>query len=228
MAYNPPAPTIAGGATKQDRNPDRERVLDGLIRSGADMATINAKSREMGGMDLDPAKVSEWRSFYAKHPDYRGSSVDTSVAVPTTAWNRLTASPIGTGIYAAVDAGMGGLSDEASSLLGGGDLADLNTRKQATFAANPKSAFVGQVAGTIGSIAGLGALGRSAGLGTRFTNPQLAGDIAFSGLSGVGQPTITVCSVARLARPVVQPETCLAMLRRQGLVHLHAPAQALL
>ena len=187
MAYNPPSPTIAGGATKQDRDPDRERALDGLIRSGADMATINARSRAMGGMDIDPAKVREWQSFYSKHPDYRGSSVDTSVAVPTTAWNQFTASPIGTGIYAAVDTGLAGLSDEFASLAGGGDLADLNARKQAAFAANPKLALTGQVVGGLAAMTGLGALGRSTGVASRFANPALVGDIAFGAASGAGQ-----------------------------------------
>ncbi|MFV3424440.1 hypothetical protein ACNJGC_21385, partial [Mycobacterium tuberculosis] len=100
-----------------------------------------------------------------RNPGYKGGyTVDLeSREVPTTAWNKFAASPVGTGIYAAVDAGIGGLTDEVATIAGGGDLADLNARKQAAFAANPKAAFTGQAIGTVGSMSGIGALGRTTG-----------------------------------------------------------------
>jgi hypothetical protein len=181
----PPAGPLATGGTKMERNPEREKALDALLRSGASNETINATSRAMGGMDFDDARLNQMRDAVGK--GYRGPTFDTAVAAPTTAWNRFAASPLGTSIFGAVDAGMGGLSDELAAVAGGGNLADLNARKQAVFAANPKSALLGQTLGTIGAMTGLGAVSRSAGLGARFANPQLIGDIAFGGVSGAGQ-----------------------------------------
>jgi len=184
-------PTLATGAYKTERDPARAGVnarVAGMLRSGAPDQAIRdylAKS----GANADPASVDAVLEFRRRNPTYRGGySVDLeSRQVPTTAWNRFAASPTGTGIYAAVDAGLGGLSDEIASGLGGGDLADLNARKQAAFATNPNAAFTGQVLGTIGSMAGLGALSRTTGLASRFTNPQLWSDVGFGAVSGAGQ-----------------------------------------
>lgn len=181
----PPVGPIATGSTKADRNPEREKALDALLRSGASNDTINATSKAMGGMDIDGSKLDLMRD--AVRRGYKGPTFDTAVAAPTTAWNRFAASPLGTGIYAAVDSGLGGFSDELASLAGGGDLADLNARKEAAFAANPTAAIVGQTAGTIGSLYGLGKLGQATGIASRIANPALIGDVAFGTMSGVGQ-----------------------------------------
>ncbi|MEH3099818.1 hypothetical protein [Sphingomonas adhaesiva] len=159
-----------------------------MLRAGASDAAIRdylAKS----GASASPASVNAVLEFRRRHPNYKGGyPVDLeNREVATTAWNRFAASPLGTGIYAGVDAGLGGLTDEIASVAGGGNLADLNARKQAAFATNPASAFTGQAVGTIGSMTGIGALGRTTRLASRFSNPALIGDIAFGTASGAGQ-----------------------------------------
>jgi hypothetical protein len=187
-AASPPPSPLATGSTKAERNRERERALDALIRDpDVDLGVINATSRAMGGMDLDPAGVAKWRDFLKRNPNYGKGTVDTSVEAPTSGWERFSVSPTGTGMFAALDAGMAGLTDEFASIAGGGDLGELNARKQAAFAANPKAAFTGQVMGTIGTMTGLGALSRTTGIGSRLANPQMVGDIAFGTASGAGQ-----------------------------------------
>lgn len=185
------AAALATGSTKTERNPALAGVnakVAGMLRAGASDAAIRdylAKS----GASASPASVNAVLEFRRRNPGYKGGyTVDLeSREVPTTAWNKFAASPVGTGIYAAVDAGIGGLTDEVATIAGGGDLADLNARKQAAFAANPKAAFTGQAIGTVGSMSGIGALGRTTGLASRFSNPALVGDIAFGTASGAGQ-----------------------------------------
>ncbi|WP_380790545.1 hypothetical protein [Sphingobium xenophagum] len=136
-------------------------------------------------LSITPENAKEIYAYYQK-----GGQQDAAVNVPQgegSAWGKFAASPVGTGMYAAVDAGMGGMTDEFASMAGGGDLADLNARKQAAFAANPASSFAGQTIGTIGSMAALGGLSRGAGVASRFSNPQLFGDMAFGAASGAGQ-----------------------------------------
>lgn len=181
----------ATGATKTERDP----ALAGLNQRVASMLSGGASDDEVrqfvaqSGGRADMQSVDSVLAFRRSHPNYRGGySVSLeNREVPTTAWNRFAASPVGTGIYAAIDAGMGGMTDEFASAVGGGDLADLNARKQAAFAANPGSSFTGQAIGTIGSMAALGGLSRGAGSAGRFSNPQLTGDIAFGAASGAGQ-----------------------------------------
>lgn len=185
------AATLATGSTKTEKNPALAGVnakVAGMLRDGASDTAIRdylAKS----GASANPASVNAALEFRRRNPGYKGGySVDLeNRQVATTGWNKFASSPVGTGIYAAVDAGMAGLTDEFASIAGGGDFADLNARKQAAFATNPVSAFTGQAIGTIGSMTGIGALGRSTGLASRFSNPALVGDIAFGTASGAGQ-----------------------------------------
>jgi len=183
--------TLATGGAKTERDPALAGVngrIAGMLKRGVPDAEIQ-KYIEDSGASPDPRSVRAVLDFRRKNPKYQGDySVDIeSRDVPTTGWNRFAASPTGTGIYAAIDAGLGGMTDEIAAAAGGGDLADLNARKQAAFATNPKAAFTGQVAGTVGAMTGFGALGRSTGVASRIANPQLAGDIAFGTISGAGQ-----------------------------------------
>lgn len=182
---------LATGAYKTEADPALAGVnarVASMLRSGASDQAIRDFIAKAGAR-ADMRSVDDVLAFRRKNPGYTGNySVSLeNRQVPTSAWERFSASPTGTGIYSAVDAGMAGLTDEFASLAGGGDLADLNARKQAAFATNPKAAFAGQVAGTIGSMTGLGAVGRGTGLASRFSNPQLIGDVAFSAASGAGQ-----------------------------------------
>jgi hypothetical protein len=180
---NTPGGPLATGGTKVERNPKREQALDALLRAGADDATINSTSQALGGMGFDPKELARMRDAVGK--GYKGGTFDTSVSAPTTLLNRMAASPVGTALGATADAALGGTSDEIASALGGGDMADLNARKQAAFSQNPKSAFAGQAVGTIGAMSALGGLGKLAGV-SRFI-PQVAGDIGFGIASGAGQ-----------------------------------------
>lgn len=185
------AATLATGGTKTEADPSRLGLnarVSRMLSSGVYDSTIRSFLSQSGA-DVSAASVDAALDFRRRNPGYKGGyAVDLeSRQVPTTAWNRFAASPLGTGIYAAVDGGMAGLTDEMASMVGGGDLAELNARKQGAFAANPLSALAGQTAGTIGSMAGAGALSRTAGLAARLANPALAGDIAFGTASGMGQ-----------------------------------------
>ena len=135
----------------------------------------------MGGMPISPDDVTKMIAMVKG--GFNGNLIDTSVSTPTNLLNQFAASPTGTAIGGAIDAGMGGMSDEFASLMGGGDLADLNARKQAAFAANPKSAAAGQMAGSLLAMAGIGKLGAAAGL----AEPALAADLGYGAASGAGQ-----------------------------------------
>lgn len=179
--------TIAMGVTRTERDDKASALIDTLVRRGAGLDEINAAIAPMGMKPIASEQFEAVQKYLKANPGYIGGFGEATRELPTTRWGRFAASPVGTGMYAAVDAGMGGLSDEVASLAGGGDLADLNARKQAAFAANPMSAFTGQAVGTIGAMTGLGTLGRSAGFASRFGLPGLAGDIAFGAASGAGQ-----------------------------------------
>ncbi|MAM37244.1 MAG: hypothetical protein CL949_01770 [Erythrobacter sp.] len=161
---------------------DRDFLSKNARNLGADGIRQYLAAR---GLQVPENEISAAVDYYTK-----GGQQNAGVNVPQgegSAWGQFAASPVGTSIYAAVDAGMGGMTDEFASMAGGGSLADLNARKQAAFAANPTASFTGQTIGTIGSMAALGGLSRSAGIASRFSNPQLVGDVAFGAVSGAGQ-----------------------------------------
>ncbi|MBB3880335.1 hypothetical protein [Sphingomonas pseudosanguinis] len=180
-------PQLASGGQKTERNPALEQSLTELLRKGADIETLNTLSRAAGYGELDPARVAQAGQWLRAHPQYKGSLFDSARDVPTSGWEDIATSPVGIGAMAAIDGVLGGTSDEITSLLGGGDMADLNARKQGAFAAHPYAALAGQGLGTFGAMYGLGMASRATGLASRFASPGLAGDIAFGTLSGAGQ-----------------------------------------
>ncbi|WP_203309759.1 hypothetical protein [Sphingomonas beigongshangi] len=167
-----PAPIgpLATGGTKLDRNPEREKALDALLRSGASNDTINATSKAMGGMDIDGAKLDAMRDAVKK--GYKGPTFDSSVAAPTTLWNRLSASPVASAVIGAGNGLTGGAADEVlggiDSLVTGRPLSQsipaMDDRKQALANENWKSSLVGNAAGSLAGFMGLGAGARAAGL----------------------------------------------------------------
>lgn len=179
---------IATGSTRSEPDPKASALIDAMIRNGSTDAQINDALAATGfGAQIDPRQAAAARAYLAKNPKYRGSFGDATRQVEQSGWNQFAASPTGTAIYSALDAAMGGLTDEMASLAGSGNLSDLNAKKQALFEQNPNAAFAGQTVGTIGAMAGIGAIGRGAGLASRFANPQLLGDLAFGAASGAGQ-----------------------------------------
>jgi len=178
---------LATGATKDRYDAGASAVIDHGIRNGWSDAQINQALKPYDFGPIDPRQAASARAYFKAHPRYQGSFGNAVHTAPTTAWNRFAASPTGTGIYAATDAALGGTTDEIASAFGGGDLADLNARKQMAFVTNPKAAFVGQALGTAGSMAGLGAASRSLGIASRIPKAQLIGDALFGAASGAGQ-----------------------------------------
>ena len=188
-ASDPNRPSgLATGKTRSELLPEANAIIDQGVRAGRPLREVNAALVAKGfNPQQDAKKYNEAVQWFRKHPGYQGGFGNATRVVPTTAWNRFAASPVGTGIYAGVDAAAAGMTDEFASLVGGGDLADLNARKQAAFAANPKAAFTGQVAGAIGAMSGLGVLGRTTGLASRVANPALVADVGYGTVYGAGQ-----------------------------------------
>ncbi len=182
---------IATGASRTVNDPRGNKIIDNMLRTGASDDQINAALSAIGVPNVDPGDSAKARAYLKANPGFKGSFGAATREVPTTRWNQFTASPAGTAAFATVDGLTGGYSDEMTSLLGGGDLADLNARKQALFATNPKSALLGQTAGAIGAMAGIGAAGRATGLAARLgefvPKINLLGDVGFGALSGAGQ-----------------------------------------
>lgn len=190
---NGPTPIgpLATGSTKLDRNPERERALDALLRSGASNDTINATSKAMGGMDIEGAKLDAMREAVRK--GYKGPTFDSSVAAPTTLWNRLSASPIASAVIGAGNGLTGGAADEVlggiDSLVTGRPLSEsiaaIDDRKQALANENWKSSLAGNAAGSLVGLMGLGAGARAAGMTAALGKyTPYAGAAAYGGLTG--------------------------------------------
>jgi hypothetical protein len=180
---------IATGATKavDAGNGPQVEALRALLAGGASDDQVRAAATSLGA---DAGSIDKVLAFRAANPgkggDFGAGNLQFKEA-PTTAVNRFFGSPGGTAVGAFVDASMGGTSDELGALFGGGDLADLNARKQATFAANPKAALAGQVGGSIAAMIGAGKLAGAAPYVSSLSNPALVADLAFGGFSGAGQ-----------------------------------------
>jgi hypothetical protein len=119
------AAALATGATKTERDPALAGVnarVASMLASGASDQAIQDYLQK-SGTSANAASVAGALRFRKQNPGYKGGyKVDLETRdVPTTGWNRFSASPTGTGILAAVDGASGGLTDEFASLVGGGD-----------------------------------------------------------------------------------------------------------
>ena len=186
-----PIAPLATGETKAKRNPERERALDALLRSGASNDTINSTSKAMGGMDIDGSKLDAMRDAVRK--GYKGPTFDSSVAAPTTFWNRLSASPVASAVVGASNGLTGGAGDEVlggiDSLITGRPLSEsiaaMDDRKQALANENWKSSLAGNAVGSIAGFMGLGAGARAAGITAALGKyTPYAGAAAYGGLTG--------------------------------------------
>lgn len=170
------AGTIATGATKEQRNPQLEELAAGLIRGGLPYEQVNTILRQNGASgDIDRGQFDTMRSALAK--GYRGPVADTAKQVPTTLFNRLSASPAATFAASAGNAATAGLLGAAT-----GTTDDFRRLSKE----NPTAGLLGEITG-----AGLGAAGLELGLGAAaartginaLARPVLA-DAAFGGVSG--------------------------------------------
>jgi hypothetical protein len=178
--------TIATGATKAQNNPELEHTIDALLRSGTDYATINSVARRMGAnADLDPQQVANAVALYKQHPNAQ-VRIDTQREVPTTAFNRLASSPLGS---AAIDTGA--FAGSALNGASGGIINRLTDGAVDTLGnAAPTSSVLGGIAGMAGGAMGgealLGNLGGrlGTGLAARAISSPITADSLFGAVSG--------------------------------------------
>lgn len=185
-----PAPTIATGATRLEDLPNVNAVIDAGLRSGASDEQINASVAALGGNPADPKQLAAAREYLRKNPGYKGGFGAAQRAVPTTTFNRIAASPLGSFAMGAGDAATAGNLDSIAGLLGG-DANAVRAGLSASAAANPLWNIAGSVLGGGASAAalggGLGGLaGRTTGVASRILANPLTADTAFGAAYGAG------------------------------------------
>jgi hypothetical protein len=185
------------GPTKTVRDPKVEALIDGMVRHGMTADQINSVIVPAGmSGPVDEKQVGQVQDFLKLHPDYKGGFTIANREDPTSLLNRAAGSPLGTGIGAAVDAGLGGMSDEIAAApyawatgKGYSDaLNQLNAAKQSAFAANPKSAFAGATIGAIGPAVGATTLLRGTAMARLLGKAApYVGGIAQGAITGAGE-----------------------------------------
>jgi hypothetical protein len=191
-----PQVALATGKTREVPDPQANALLDAMLRSGANDDQINAALGAVGHKPIDPQQTAAARTYMAKHPDYKGGFAAATKTEDQGLLNRFAASPVGTGIGAAVDGGLGGFTDEATGLINkavqGGSISDLiaeaNAKKNAAYATNPKSSIAGNIVGTGATALTGGMLLKGAPLVAGMGKlAPFAGGAAYGGISGAGQ-----------------------------------------
>ena len=188
---------LATGPARLVDDPKAGALVDALVRRGAGANEINAALAPLGYPAVDPVRVAQWQAFLKKNPGFRGQAGGgVQQAVPTTAFQRLAASPTATGVASAFDSTLGGTTDEIGGAISGlvtgtpisQAIAEANAKKQLAFATNPKAAMAGNFAGgALGYFGGARLLGGTAlatGLGRA---APYVGSAAYGALSGAGQ-----------------------------------------
>jgi len=172
--------TVATGATKTEQDPKRTAVLDALIRSGADIATINTTMESLGGTPVNPTDIAAARAYLKKNPGFKGSLASAENTIPTSFREQVSGSAPGAFIGSAINNGLAGIP---SAVVGNNDVLD------AQRAANPNATFygglVGSVAGMTATEGGLGVVGRKLGgmFGNTLGRARVA-DAAFGSVAG--------------------------------------------
>jgi hypothetical protein len=197
-----PGATTATGATKATQmDPKTAALMNTLIGQGYTAEQIN-KIMVPAGM-IGPAGLKQQDVDKAFKYLKAGGKISPQYEEPTTQWNRVVDSPVGTGIGAAADAGAFGLSDEIAGMAdwakGKGSLSDMiameNARKTGAFDAHPRASTIGSIAGGLTDLAGGGALtdlARVPGMTRMFAGRgaqkalPLMGDAAYGAAYGAG------------------------------------------
>jgi hypothetical protein len=194
-----PGSTPSTGDTHSEQmDPKNAALITGLIRSGMPDDKINGVLKDAGIGSIAPEALATARKTITA-----GGQLTAQYEKPNTLWNKVASSPVGVGIGAAADAGVAGLSDEATAAgqwaAGKGSFGDLlkaaDAKKQAAFAADPKASLIGNVAGGAGAMLTGGALADAArvpGLTRMFAGRAaqralpLIGDMAYGAAYGAG------------------------------------------
>ncbi len=180
--------SLATGSTRREVDPQASSLIDALVRHGATADQINAELKRQG---LDQGigavtqdQVSASQAYLKQHPNYNGSFGRVEREVPTTAFQRAAAGPIGA---AAVGAGQAVTGNRLASVAGalGGDEEKARALLQLSEQSNPKAALAGNIAGSLPlAIGGELALGR-AGLGPGVARSALS-NAAYGAYEGSG------------------------------------------
>jgi len=153
--------TVATGDFSTQYDPITSAKMNALIRApGTTYEQAAALDQALGGhglfvngQKLDPqtfAKIQQWAQT---HADYQ--PVVSTKDIPTTAWQRFSASPTGAGLSAAVAGGTAGLSDVAGrALVGPG----WDANRQALADLHPDADLIGNIAGSTAGMFGGGKL----------------------------------------------------------------------
>lgn len=171
-----PAGTLATGATKEQRNPQLEELAAGLVRGGLPYEQINTILRQNGASgDIDRQQFDTMRSALTQ--GYKGQVADTARQVPTSAFNRLAASPAATYFANAGNATTAGLLGAATGT---------TDQFKRLSDANPTAGLLGDITGSALGAAGLemGLGGAAARTGINALARPLVADAAFGATAG--------------------------------------------
>ena len=198
-AFDGPSSTpmsLATGSSRLENDPSASSLIDTLIRHGASADEINKSVTQLGFKPVDPNTVTSAQAYLKAHPNYQGSFGLAQREVQQSALSRLAGSPVGTGVGAAVDAGLGGLTDEIAGLakypFSDKPLSQLiseqDAKKKLAFETNPKAAFAGQAIGNIGDMALAGGLLKGTALANSLGRAApYVGNAAYGAVEGFGQ-----------------------------------------
>jgi len=194
-----PGSTLATGDTQaKNMDPKTAGLITAMIKNGYtadEMNRILVPSGAIGPQGFKQEDIDKYKKVLDA-----GGSIMPQYEQPTSLWNKVASSAPGVAVNSAIDSSMGGLEDETAGLVdwarGKGNLSDLiaarNQQKQGAFAANPRAAFWGGVAGNIGGMAGAGLALKGtalAGAASDFlgkATPYAANGL-WGGLEGFGQ-----------------------------------------
>ncbi|WP_267386161.1 hypothetical protein [Sphingomonas sp. GC_Shp_3] len=184
---------VATGGSKTVYDQGNSAMIDRLIRAGATPAQINA-ALPPGTTPVDAPKVLSWQRYLKQHPDYRGSTGQSTHEEPTSFLNRVAGSGPSAAVMGAVNGATAGFSDEIGAGIGalaGGNYSqirdDLDARKKALAKAHPYADILGNVVGGAGALALPGAAIARAGTAGILAPAAIALDSGYGALYGAGE-----------------------------------------
>jgi hypothetical protein len=153
-----PAAGLAHDKFRTEYDPKLSGQLDGMIRNGAPYQQAAAFAAQNNYPPPSPAEYAAAVKYAQQHPGYHQSLASVTREVPTSAFNRLAASPTGAFVSGMGKAATLGFGDEIAGAVSPGDYKtnrDAFAAKQAMLAGeNPVADLTGQIVG--GAITGAG------------------------------------------------------------------------
>jgi hypothetical protein len=199
MPNGGPQMGAATGDTRREFDPVVASKTEAMIRAGRSPKEVNDFLGSAGHESIPADQIIAIQNHLKTHPHY-SNFVDATKEVPTTAWQRVSASPLAGYTSGATNALTAGYSDEIGgglSALLGGDYTQtrdmLNANKHAIADLNPKSDFAGNLTGGIlATLAGGGAISRIKPLAQLASSAPgavttIGGDAAYGALYGSGE-----------------------------------------